>query len=141
MPMMDIRMMMRYGLVPKGMKITMDEAGGAGGGGGEPAPSGEAAADPAAEGDPAAAAPAAPKAPNTNEISTVNLTCRAISWQRLRPTADRDLTLALEKALQASPYFLSGTNGTRLAGEIRPDEGTNSFRFEVKLKLAKPIKL
>jgi len=137
MPMMDIRMMMRYGLVPKGMKISMDDSAG----GGEVAATGEEApTEPSAEGDPNAA-PAAAKPANTNEISTVNLTCRAISWNRLRPTADLDLVNALKEALQASPHFLGGTNGTRLSGEMRPDEGTNSFRFEVKLKLAKPIKL
>jgi hypothetical protein len=36
---------------------------------------------------------------------------------------------------------VGGTNGTRLSGQMRPDEGTNTFRFDVKLVLAKPIKL
>lgn len=134
-PMMDIRMMMRYGLVPKGMKITMDDSGGGDA-------SSEATAD-AGTGAEAGAEPApeAPKPANTNEVSTLNLTCRAISWQRLNPTADRVLTDALLRALQESPAFLAGTNGTKLEGEIRPDAGTNTFRFDVKLKLAKPIKL
>ena len=86
-------------------------------------------------------APAAPSRPNTNEVSIINLTCRAISWSRADPRADRQLVDTLANVLLQSPLFVGGTNGTRLSGQMRPDEGTNTFRFDVKLVLAKPIKL
>jgi hypothetical protein len=134
---LDIRMMIRYGLVPKGFKITQDAGGDSG------SESTDAvAADPNAATPEAAPAPAS-KPVNTNEISTVNLTCRAISWARINPTADSSLAEALRLALLANTnVFLGGTNGTRLSGDLVRDEAnTNTFRFEVKLKLAKPIKL
>lgn len=130
--MMDIRMMMRYGLVPKGFKITQDSSGDASSGSGDAT---------AAAPDASAETPAAPSKPNTNEISTVNLTCRAIDWQRLSPTANTEIMQALQQALRSNPLFLSGTNGTVLTGNMQPDQNTNTFRFEVKLKLATPIKL
>ncbi len=135
-PMMDIRMMMRYGLLPKGFKLVQSEDGSGD-------PNAAAAADPNAvpSEDPSAAPAPGPQAPNTNEVSSIKLTCRAISWSRISPSADTQLTLDLRDALLRNPMFLSGTNGTRLDGTMRPDEGTNTFRFDVLLKLAKPIKL
>lgn len=138
--MMDIRMMMRYGLVPKGMKIVMDDSGSSGGDSGA-ADAGAAATPDAGTEAPPIETPAAPAKPSTNEISTINLTCRAISWNRANPLADRQLVTTLEEVLRSSPLFLSGTNGTQLSGAKRDDEATNTFRFDVKLKLAKPIKL
>ena len=35
---------------------------------------------------------------------------------------------------------MAGTNGTQLAGQMEQDETTSTFKFDVKLKLAKPIK-
>lgn len=138
--MMDWRMMLRYGIgLPPAMlqKLRemqasgeLDQMGQSGGG------------EAGAEGmDPMAGAAPAPSRPNTNEVSIINLTCRAISWSRADPRADRQLVETLANVLTQSPLFLSGTNGTRLSGQMRPDEGTNTFRFDVKLVLAKPIKL
>ena len=142
--MMDWRMMLRYGigLPPEVMrKLREMQASGeldkaAQSGGGEAGAEGgtEAAVD-------MGGAPAAPSQPNTNEVSIINLTCRAISWSRADPRADRQLVDTLANVLLQSPLFVGGTNGTRLSGQMRPDEGTNTFRFDVKLVLAKPIKL
>jgi hypothetical protein len=135
--MMDIRMMMRYGLLPKGMKIVQSEAEA------DPGAGDAAAADGSAEApaDPYAISSAPSQTRNTNEVSSIKLTCRAISWARVRPAVDTQLQINLRDALLRSPLFLSGTNGTQLAGEVRTDESTNTFRFDVLLKLAKPIKL
>ena len=136
-PMMDIRMMMRYGLLPKGMKIVQSEAEA------DPGAGDAAAADGSAEApaDPYAISSAPSQTRNTNEVSSIKVTCRAISWARVRPAVDTQLQINLRDALLRSPLFLSGTNGTQLSGEVRTDEGTNTFRFDVLLKLAKPIKL
>ncbi len=122
-PMMDIRMMMRYGLVPK--NFTLKENAGGEAAGGE-APEGEAAKKPQK---------------NTNELAVINLTCKAVSWNKLFPTADSELAIAFEKELQNSQLFLSGTNGTQLSGSMQQDEATSTFTFDVRLKLKKPISL
>jgi type IV pilus assembly protein PilM len=124
--MMDIRMLMRYGLIPKGMKIVTDGAGGGGEGGVQTMMRMDR-----------------PKAPtaSTNEISTINLTCRAVSWRKVFPAADSELAIALERELLASQFFAGGTNGTQLAGSMEHDETTGTFSFDVRLKLKKPIRL
>jgi hypothetical protein len=132
-PMMDIRMMMRYGLVPKGFKITQETGGGdataAAGGGDAAAAGGDAATKPV-------------KSPvSTNTIQVINLTCRGVSWHKLEASADDKLAFELLNQLNASDYFAHGTNGTELAGQMEQDEATGTFKFDVKLKLAKPIKL
>lgn len=141
--MMDWRMMLRYGIgLPPAMlqKLREMQASGeldqtAPGGGGE------AGAVEELGGMDQGGGAAAPSRPNTNEVSIINLTCRAISWSRADPRADRQLVDTLANVLLQSPLFVGGTNGTRLSGQMRPDEGTNTFRFDVKLVLAKPIKL
>lgn len=137
-PMMDIRMMMRYGMLPKGFKITQDAGAGGDAAGGD--------AGAAAGGDTTAAAPAAdaapkPKTASTNDVSELKLTCRGVSWAKWAPGADTQLALSLLDQLKASPMFLGGTNETQLTGEMQPDAENGTFTFDVKLKLKKPIKL
>lgn len=84
--------------------------------------------------------PKAAPAP-TNEISVINLTCRAVSWNRVRPIADTELAWAFLRQLQASPYSQGGTNGTQLTGVMERNEQTGTFSFEAKFKLKKPLKL
>jgi type IV pilus assembly protein PilM len=127
--MMDPRMLMRYGLLPKGFKLVQDGEGGG---------VANAAAAVAAAMQNQAAKQAGPS--NTNEISVINLTCRGVSWSKLNAAADSELALALLKELQASPYFAAGTNGTQFSGAMEPDEANGTFKFDIKLKLAKSIK-
>jgi len=126
--MMDFRMLQRYGLIPKGFKMVKEGSGDSEGGGGGsmmvPYMTRTTEAKPA----------------QTNEIAVINLTCRAVSWSKAFPTADSELAIALEKALLASPFFAGGTNGTQLAGSMQPNEENNTFSFEVRLKLKKPIR-
>lgn len=138
--MMDWRMMLRYGIgLPPALLQKLREMQ-ASGELDQSAQSGAAGTE-GGEAMPDMGATPTPSRPNTNEISIINLTCRAISWDRADPRADRQLMNTLANELLQSPLFIGGTNGTRLAGQIRPDEGTNTFRFDVKLVLAKPIKL
>jgi type IV pilus assembly protein PilM len=126
--MMDIRMLMRYGLLPKGFKLVQDPNNPGGGMERIPLPG---------QGDEASKKSQA----STNEVSVINLTCRAVSWNKLYATADTELCNAFLKQLLSSPMFMSGTNGTQLSGQYEQDEATGTFKFDVKLKLAKPIKL
>jgi type IV pilus assembly protein PilM len=77
----------------------------------------------------------------TNTISTIRLTCRAVSWSRVAPSADSELAYAFLEQLQASPYSLGGADGTRLSGPLERDKATGTFSFEAKLVLKQPIKL
>jgi len=128
--MMDVRMLMRYGLLPKGFKLVQDPNAAPGGPAGMmqmPMPGQDDASKKSQE--------------STNEVSVVNLNCRGVSWNKLYATADTELINAFLRQLQASPMFMSGTNGTQLSGQYEHDEATGTFKFDVKLKLAKPIKL
>jgi len=77
----------------------------------------------------------------TNEISVIHLTCRAVSREKLSPTADAELAYALEQALQLSPLAAVGTNGTRLSGMMEADAKTGTFKFDVRFKLKRPVRL
>ncbi|HNU99592.1 MAG TPA: hypothetical protein PKK20_06610, partial [Verrucomicrobiota bacterium] len=126
-PMMDIRMLMRYGLLPRGLKLTTE--------GGEKMDLASALAS-AQRGS----SETQTKQATTNEISVINLTCRGLSWNKLFATADNELAYTLLRELEANSQFMAGTNGTQLAGQMEQDETTSTFKFDVKLKLAKPIK-
>jgi len=126
-PMMDIRMLMRYGLLPRGLKLT-DESG-------EKMDIASALARTQQD-----RSGTESKQATTNEITVINLTCRGLSWNKLFATADNELAYTLLKELEASPQFAAGTNGTQLAGQMEQDETTGTFKFDVKLKLAKPIR-
>lgn len=128
--MMDLRMMMRYGLLPKGMKIIQDGSGAPTLGGG----------DGAVGADGLAAKPKAAPA-STNEITVVNLKCRGMNWSQVVPTANTTLAFSFLEALNACPLLQSGTNGCQMTGNAEVDETTGTFSFEVKLKLKKPIKI
>lgn len=126
-PMMDIRMLMRYGLLPRGLKLTTE--------GGEKMDIASALAS-AQRGS----GETQTKQASTNEIAVINLTCRGLSWNKLFATADNELAYTLLRELEANSQFMAGTNGTQLAGQMEQDETTSTFKFDVKLKLAKPIR-
>jgi hypothetical protein len=89
-----------------------------------------AAADAGAEGKPA-------KAANTNELSTIKVTFRAVN---LNEAANNQLIYALEKAIKASPSF--DREGTQLSGSLEKAEANaTTFSFPLSLKLKRPIKL
>jgi hypothetical protein len=84
------------------------------------------------------AAPAARDTVSTNEVVSLNVTCRAVSRRDLDATADDRLLFVLESQLQASPLFDPAE--TRLSSPVtRDDELT--FSFGITLKLKNPIKL
>jgi len=132
-PKMDRLMMERYGLLPSGESA---------GGGAD-----DASTNPDADPYAFANESSSQGEEDTNEISFINLTCRAISWNRVDATADDRLANVLLQQLQASPLFLGGgtngtsTNVTHLFGSLTQDPNTGTFSFQVKLKLATPIKL
>jgi type IV pilus assembly protein PilM len=93
-----------------------------------------AAAEPA---DTAAADKKSAKAANTNELSSIKVTFRAVN---LNEAANNQLIYALEKAIKASPMF--DREGTQLSGSLEKAEANAvTFSFPLSLKLKRPIKL
>ena len=89
---------------------------------------------------PREAAPANPEtAPSNIPEGTINLVCRAVSLSSVDQAANPNIAYALQKELQASPYFDPGT--TQLSGEISVDDVTGTFTFGISVMLKKPLKL
>ncbi len=123
----DRAMMMRYGLIPRGLPP------GAEGAAEDPA----AATDPAA--DPAAGGEAKPKAKKDDQ-GTMKMTCRGINLTSRNPAANTELAFALEKLLKESPLFDPAE--TKLSGQLEAvDAAADTFTFQVTLKLKRVIKL
>jgi len=75
----------------------------------------------------------------SNSEGTINLVCRAVSLSSVDPSANTGIAYALQKELQASPYF--DPKATQLSGEISVDDVTGTFTFGVSVTLKKPLKL
>ena len=115
---MDLAMMKRYGLLPRGGAAT----------GGD---------DAAAGADGAAGAKAKEK---KDEEGQIKLTCRAVNLTSKSPAANGDVAFSLEKDLKTSPLF--DEKATQLSGQIEPVDSTaDTFTFQVTLKLKRAIKL
>ena len=92
----------------------------------------------AAEPPPEAATGKASKV-NTNEITNVSLTFRAVSLEKLDAAANSRLLDTVESELKASPYFVP--EEFKYEGKMTPDETNLTFTFGVNLKLKRPFKL
>jgi type IV pilus assembly protein PilM len=103
---------------------------------------------PAAEPAPDGAAPGAGAAPalataDTNQVSTITITLRAVSLKNISGQADADkgIAYAVEQELQRSPLFDSDPQQTRTASDVTDDEQTGTFTFSIVAKLKHPLKL
>lgn len=100
-----------------------------------------------AEGAPPGEAPAAPATPasadDTNQISTLTLTFRAVSLRNVSSKADADKIIAYTvlRELQSSPLFDPNPQQTRTASDVINDEQTGTFTFSLIAKLKRPLKL
>ncbi|MGV3773070.1 MAG: type IV pilus assembly protein PilM [Verrucomicrobiales bacterium] len=120
--MMDPMLAQRYGLIPKGFKVTKE-----------------------AGADASAAAPASVEAKtaepaNTNAF-TINVKFRAVNLNRSGESdANGQLAFQVANAFENSPLF--DKDGTKLSGEIKTDEeNPDTFTFEMKLKLKNAMTL
>src|SRR5215831_7773083 len=77
---------------------------------------------------------------DTNDLSKMMLTFRAVSWRNVQPEADKETAYEVLAELQKSPMFDGGTN-THFNGEINNPEPPGTFTFQVAAKLKKPLKL
>ncbi|HRT57793.1 MAG TPA: hypothetical protein P5038_14290, partial [Candidatus Paceibacterota bacterium] len=77
---------------------------------------------------------------NTNEISTVTITFRAISLTRVSPSANTETAFAVLNEIRNSPLFDPGKE-TDFTGNISNEEPPGTFTFSIKAKLKRPMKL
>jgi len=107
-----------------------------------PPPAADAAAAPAPA-VPAADGTAAPVAKsasaNTNEVSKITVTFRAISLTKASAAANTELAFAVRDELRNSSKF--DPKETEFAGNISPDEPPGTFTFPITIKLKRPLKL
>jgi len=99
--------------------------------GGAPEPG--AAPAPASEGTPASVV-------NSNEVSTITLTCRAIDLSSQIPDANQTIIYTLQSELKGSTNWFDADK-TELDGQIVQDPNTSTFTFGVKVVLKRPLKL
>jgi type IV pilus assembly protein PilM len=78
-------------------------------------------------------------APNPNEVTTISITCRAVSLDYVAPGANSSIIDGLEGELKASQLF--DPKETMLVGDMRPDTASGTFAFDVLVKLKRPLKL
>ena len=122
----------------------MDEAfrrryGMSAGSAGPPPPPAEPAAGPEAA---VGAAPGRrPKAPGaTNEISTINITFKAISWNSLFSEANKETASTMLGEIKNSPMF-DAQETVIPGGGIENEEPPGVFSFKVIARLKRPLKL
>jgi len=77
----------------------------------------------------------------TNEIGTMNITFRAVSWKSLFPEANKETAYDVLNELRASPFFEPDDKATRFIGEIGEEEAPGTFTFRILAKLKRPMKL
>ena len=75
----------------------------------------------------------------TSQGRSITLLCRAVSLSSVDPSANTGIAYALQKELQASPYF--DPKATQLSGEISVDDVTGTFTFGISVALKNSLKL
>lgn len=118
--MMSPELMKRYGLIPR----TAEPAEGEGGDG---------------SGSDTASATPAKKKGNTNEVSEISLTIKAVNLASLSQVNNLQVAAAVEQELKSSALFDPQT--TKLGKQPPPEEGATTFTFDLTLGLKTPIKL
>ena len=76
---------------------------------------------------------------NPNEVSTINLVCRAVSLNPVAPGANSSIVDGFESELKASPLF--DPSATMTIGDMTPDDPNGTFAFNIQVKLKRPLKL
>jgi hypothetical protein len=80
-----------------------------------------------------------PKAGDTNEVSAITITFRALSRQSVSSDANNTTAFAVRNELKNDPMF--DADGTDFLGELSKDEPPGTFTFKMTVALKKPLKL
>jgi type IV pilus assembly protein PilM len=122
-PVIDVearrRFMARYGLLQMGGER----------GGGEGAPQQEAVS------------PEARKSSNTNEVSNITITFRAVGLSQVGAEANKAVAFAVMDEIRTHPLFVDDPNETKFNGNIGAEEPPGTFTFGIIAKLKRPLKL
>ena len=88
--------------------------------------------------DAGAAAQAAKPKGDPNEISTIYITCRAVSLMAVQPEANKEIVYSVLNELKSSPLFDPAS--TTDNGSIGPEEPPGTFTFVITVGLKRPLK-
>ncbi len=85
----------------------------------------------------------APVADDTNQVSKLTITFRAVSLKNVSGQADADkgIAYAVLQELQNSPLFESDPQKTHTSSDVTNDEQTGTFTFSIVARLKHPLKL
>ena len=75
---------------------------------------------------------------DTNEISTIDITFKAVSLATVSPSANSELAFAVRAELRSDPMFDQDTD---FAAGISADEPPGVFSFRMLVRLKRPLKL
>jgi type IV pilus assembly protein PilM len=75
---------------------------------------------------------------DTNEISTIDITFKAVSLATVSPSANSELAFAVRAELRGDPMFDQDTD---FAAGISADEPPGVFSFRMLVRLKRPLKL
>ena len=75
---------------------------------------------------------------DTNEISSIDITFKAVSLAAVSPSANSELAFAVRAELRSDPMFDEETD---FAAGISADEPPGVFSFRMLVKLKRPLKL
>jgi hypothetical protein len=109
-----------------------------------PAPPPEAGVPGAVPGEIPGAVPGAETAPaDTNLVSALTITFRAVSLKTVsgQPDADKGIAYTVEQELRNSVWFDPDPRQTRTTSDVTNDEQTGTFTFSVVARLKQPFNL
>jgi len=77
----------------------------------------------------------------TNELGSMNILFRAVSWKNLFPEANIETAQDVLNEMKASPLFDPDDKATHFVGNISQDDPPGTFTFRIMAKLKRPMKL
>ena len=78
---------------------------------------------------------------NTNEVREIKLTCKAVNLKQIRPTANDELAFKFEKRIKGMTNLFNPQETGLTSQSAMTNAYANTFTFDIKLKLKKPIKI
>lgn len=81
------------------------------------------------------------KSTNTNEISNITITFRAVGLSHAGAEANKTMAFAVMDEIRSNHLFVSDPNETKFNGNIGAEEPPGTFTFGIVAKLKRPLKL
>ena len=105
------------------------------------APAAAPAADTTTTTDTTAAAKTSKKKGNTNDVSSITITFRAVSLENIKAGANKEIVYAVLGGITSDPLFDPDPAETKDTGNIGPIEDPGTFTFKLIVGLKRPLSL